>query len=88
MKFYKCIVEEVENENVLMVANAPYDISDRTEKAIKEGKIALADRMQGQETCEECGHDKWLILPPLLSFQFDSGKPLIQCRYCGFTTHL
>lgn len=76
-KFFHSVLVPVEAENVLLTVY-PLRIA---------GQLTLEERLPGG-TCEDCGGNEWIILPSESALVRESGKPYIQCKNCGYHTHL
>lgn len=77
IKFYQAVLEPVEAENVLMTVY-PLRIASQ---------LTLEERLPNGQ-CEDCGGKEWIILPKESAIVRESGKPYIECRNCGYHTHL
>lgn len=78
MKFF---IEEIKEVDVNDVMNIVYPT--------KKGCVSLEERMERPDgSCILCKNTNWLILSKERGFVIESGKPLIECLYCGYTFHL
>lgn len=76
-KFYYTQLIPIEPENVLK-AVYPERIANQ---------LTLEERLPNG-SCEDCGGKEWIILPKESAIVRESGKPYIQCKSCGYHTHL
>lgn len=50
--------------------------------------ITLEERLGEGAKCEECGDNKWWLLPKESIPVKESGKQYCECLSCGYQTHL
>lgn len=75
--FFKSVLQPVENSEVLRTVY-PQRIADQ---------MTLEERLPGGK-CEDCRGTEWIILPADSAIVRESGKPYIECKGCGYHTHL
>lgn len=77
VKFYRSVLEPVSNDDVL-TAVYPLRVAQQ---------LTLQERLPNG-VCEDCGDKEWIILPKESAMVRESGKPYIECKNCGYHTHL
>lgn len=77
IKFYLSVLEPVEAEQVLMTVY-PLHIAQQ---------LTLEERLP-EGACVDCGGKEWIILPKDCAAVREGGKPYIECKGCGYHTHL
>ena len=87
VKFFKVVLEPINNEDVLKFAYKRFRNQHVMMSAVDEGEITLEERI-GDGKCDTCGHDTWMILPLQFAIVKSVEKPYIQCMNCGSYTHL
>ncbi len=50
-------------------------------------KITLKERL-GDGKCPECNNNEWILLAKESAAVRQGGKPYIECKSCGYNTHL
>jgi DNA-directed RNA polymerase subunit M/transcription elongation factor TFIIS len=78
-KFYQAVLQEVKG-NVL----------DHVYPHLKgKGQLTMKERMGSDNAeCPECKENEWWLYPNESVMVAQGGKPYIECKNCGFTTHL
>lgn len=92
MKFFQITVTEIEGKpNEILAKVYRQNNMERAASFVDKGEITMEDRL-GEGKCTECGNTEWNVLPadsPYNSLdKGGNGKPNIECRNCGYITHL
>ena len=87
LKFYEANLLELDNDEVLRVAERRFPHSKKVLQAIQRNEFDLEDRI-GNGECDKCQEKRWLILPISCNFVKEGGKSYIMCMNCGHITHL